>query len=405
MKKIKTVRDFNFEGKKVLIRVDFNVPINENYQIIDDTRIQYSIPTIKKILSDKGKVILISHFGRPKGKFSKNFSLKFLVNYLSDELNTTVKFHNDCIGEKSEKKANELKTGEILLLENLRFYQEEEKEDINFSKNLAKLADFYVNDAFSVSHRLHSSVSVLPKLFNKKCKCIGILMEKEILFLDKFLSGKGKKPVTVLLGGAKIYSKIKIIENLMDFSDHLLIGGGISYPFIKIKGGKIGNSIIEIENNKNIDDKLISILNLNNKKNIISLPTDVIISDYFDNSANIKICDIYSIPDKWIGLDIGPNSIKNFCNIINKSKTILWNGPMGVFELQKFSFGTKSIAKAIANATTKNKAFSLVGGGDSVAALKMVGYEKKISYLSTGGGAMLEYLKNKNNPGIQAMMV
>lgn len=405
MKKIKTVRDFNFEGKKVLIRVDFNVPINENYQIIDDTRIQYSIPTIKKILSDKGKVILISHFGRPKGKFSKNFSLKFLVNYLSDKLNTTVKFHNDCIGEKSEKKANELKTGEILLLENLRFYQEEEKEDINFSKSLARLADFYVNDAFSVSHRLHSSVSVLPKLFNKKCKCIGILMEKEILFLDKFLSGKGKKPVTVLLGGAKIYSKIKIIENLIDFSDHLLIGGGISYPFIKIKGGKIGNSIIEIENNKNIDDKLISILNLNNKKNIISLPTDVIISDYFDNSANIKICDIYSIPDKWIGLDIGPNSIKNFCNIINKSKTILWNGPMGVFELQKFSFGTKSIAKAIANATTKNKAFSLVGGGDSVAALKMVGYEKKISYLSTGGGAMLEYLKTKNNPGIQAMMV
>ncbi|WP_185850148.1 phosphoglycerate kinase [Blattabacterium cuenoti] len=405
MKKIKTVRDFNFEGKRVLIRVDFNVPINENYQIIDDTRIQYSIPTIKKILSDKGKVILISHFGRPKGKYSKNFSLKFLVNHLSDELNTTVKFHNDCIGEKSEKKVNELKTGEILLLENLRFYKEEEKEDINFSKNLARLADFYVNDAFSVSHRLHSSVSVLPKLFNKKCKCIGILMEKEILFLDKFLSGKGKKPVTVLLGGAKIFSKIKIIENLIDFSDHLLIGGGISYPFIKIKGGKIGDSITEIENNKNIDDKLTSILNLNNKKNIISLPTDVIISDYFDNSANTKICDIYSIPDKWIGLDIGPNSIKNFCNIINKSKTILWNGPMGVFELQKFSFGTKSIAKAIANATTKNKAFSLVGGGDSVAALKMVGYEKKISYLSTGGGAMLEYLKTKNNPGIQAMMI
>lgn len=402
MKKIKTVRDFNFEGKKVLIRVDFNVPINENYKIIDDTRIQYSIPTINKIISDKGKVILISHFGRPNGKPSKNFSLRFLVNYLSEKLNTSVKFHNDCIGETSERKANELKEGEILLLENLRFYKEEEKEDINFSKKLAKLADFYVNDAFSASHRLHSSISLLPKLFNNKCKCIGILMEKEILFLDKFLSGEGKKPITILLGGAKIYSKIKIVENLIDFSDYLLIGGGLSYPFVKRKGGKVGNSIVE--NNKNIDVKLTSILNLNNKKNKIFLPTDVIIADDFNNLANTKICNIYSIPDKWIGLDIGPNSIKNFCNIINRSKTILWNGPMGVFELQKFSFGTKSIAKAVANATTKNEAFSLVGGGDSIAALKMVGYEKKVSYLSTGGGAMLEYLKTKNNPGIKAII-
>ncbi|WP_185864244.1 phosphoglycerate kinase [Blattabacterium cuenoti] len=402
MKIIKTVKDFNFKNKKTLLRVDFNVPIDKNHRIIDDTRIQYSIPTIKKIISDQGKVILITHFGRPKGKNLKSLSLNFLVHILSKKLKTHIKFHDNCIGDETEKKVNELKKGEILLLENLRFYKEEEEENEQFAKKLAKLGEFYVNDAFSVSHRSHTSISLLPKLFNNN-KCIGMLMEKEILFLNKFLSGKGKKPITVLLGGAKIYSKIKVIENMINFSDYLIIGGGISYPFIKIKGGKVGNSIIK--DDQTIDHRLIHSILSKDNRNIIHFPNDVIIADSFNNSANTKICNIYSIPDKWIGLDIGPNSIKHFCHIIKKSKTILWNGPMGVFEFKKFSTGTKSIAKAIAKSTTENESFSLVGGGDSIAALKTEGYDKKISYLSTGGGAMLEYLKNKSSIGIQSIIM
>ncbi|WP_341660451.1 phosphoglycerate kinase [Blattabacterium cuenoti] len=402
MKKIKTVYDFNFENKTALIRVDFNVPVDKFKKITDDTRIQYSIPTIQKIISEKGKIVLISHFGRPKGRPSKTYSLKFLADHLSKQLKINVIFFEDCIGEAAINKVHELKHGEILLLENLRFYKEEEKEDINFAYELSKLGDIYVNDAFGVVHRFHTSITILPRFFGNK-KCIGLLMKKEIQYLDQFLYEKVKKPITVLLGGAKISSKIEVVENFMDFADSILIGGGMSYPFIKIKGGTIGNSIIE--ENKTIERTLKKFFQkYQNKIHIIHLLEDVVIADSFKNEANTKIVPIHSIPNGWMGLDIGPISIKNFCNIIEKSKTILWNGPVGVFEFSNFSLGTRSIARAIANVTEKG-AFSLVGGGDSIASLKMENCDKKISYLSTGGGAMLDSLKkNKTLPGINAII-
>ncbi|WP_185848994.1 phosphoglycerate kinase [Blattabacterium cuenoti] len=398
-KKIKTINDFNFENQTALIRVDFNVPINKSYEITDDTRIRYSIPTIQKILYEKGKIVLISHFGRPKGISSKIYSLKFLVHYLSKQLKVTVNFHEHCVGETVRKKVNELKNGEILLLENLRFYKEEEEENENFAYELSKLGDIYVNDAFGVSHRFHSSITILPKFFGKK-KCIGFLMKKEIQFIDKFSYGKGKRPITILLGGAKISSKIKIIENIINFADYILIGGAMSYPFIKMKGGMIGDSMIE--KNQSIENTLKKIFH-KNKNNIIHLPKDVIIADSFKNEANTKISPIHSIPNGWMGLDIGPFSIKNFCKIIEKSETILWNGPVGVFEFSNFSYGTRSIAKSVAN-TTEKGAFSLVGGGDSIASLKMEKCDQKISYLSTGGGAMLDSLKTQTLPGISAVI-
>ncbi|WP_185869383.1 phosphoglycerate kinase [Blattabacterium cuenoti] len=401
MNRIKTVNDFNFKNKTALLRVDYNVPVNKQHIITDDTRIQYSIPTIKKILSENGKIILISHFGRPKKKYDKNFSLKFLVPYLYKKLKVPINFSKSCIGEETNKKVNELKNGEILLLENIRFYKEEEERNENFAFELSKYGDIYVNDAFGVSHRLHTSTTVLPKFFGKK-KCIGLLMKKEIQFLNKFISGTGNKPITILLGGAKIISKIKVIENLINFSNHLLIGGGMSYPFIKIKGGKIGNSIIE--NDKNIEKTLKNILDkYQNSNNRLHLPKDILIAKYYDNKTKTKIVPINSIPNEWMGLDLGPNSIKYFSKIIEKSKTILWNGPVGVFELSNFSLGTKSIAKIIVE-TTKKGAFSLVGGGDTIAALKMEGLDKKISYLSTGGGAMLESLKGEILPGIKEII-
>ncbi|WP_185867431.1 phosphoglycerate kinase [Blattabacterium cuenoti] len=403
IKEIKTINNFNFENQIALIRVDFNVPINKSYKIIDDTRIQYSIPTIRKIISEKGKIVLISHFGRPKGIPSKTYSLEFLAHYLSRKLNVFVNFFGDCIGDSVIKKVNELKNGEILLLENLRFYKEEENEDENFAHELSKLGNIYVNDAFGVAHRLHSSITILPKFFGEK-KCIGFLMKKEIEFLNQFLYGKGEKPITVLLGGAKISSKIEIIENIINFADYILIGGGMSYPFIKMKGGKIGKSMIEEDKDQTIEKTLKKIFHKYKKKtNIIHLPEDVLIADSFKNGANTKISPIYSIPNGWMGLDIGPVSIKNFCKIIEKSKTILWNGPVGVFEFPNFSLGTRSVIKAIANATDKG-AFSLVGGGDSIASLKMEKSEKKMSYLSTGGGAMLYSLKKKILPGINAII-
>ncbi|ACY40314.1 phosphoglycerate kinase [Blattabacterium sp. (Blattella germanica) str. Bge] len=398
---IKTVNNFDFKNQIALMRVDFNVPIDKYYNITDDTRIQSTLPTIQKILSEKGKIILISHFGRPKGKPSKTYSLKFLIPFLSEKLKLTVDFCENCIGKNVEQKIHQLKNGKILLLENLRFYKEEEEGNENFAFELSKLGDIYVNDAFGVSHRSHTSISLLPKFFGKK-KCIGLLMQKEIQFLNKFLSGKGKKPITVILGGAKISSKIEIIENIIDFADHILIGGGMSYPFIKMKGGKIGNSIVE--KNQIIEETLNKILNKCQEKNKkLSFPKDVIIADSFKNTANTKISSIHSIPDRWMGLDIGPSSIKYFCNIIEKSNTILWNGPVGVFEFPNFSLGTRFIAKTIAKRTEKG-AFSLVGGGDSIASLKMEGCNNKISYLSTGGGALLESLKNKILPGIKAII-
>ncbi|WP_185863539.1 phosphoglycerate kinase [Blattabacterium cuenoti] len=400
-KDIKTIDDFNFENQTALIRVDFNVPVNKSYKITDDTRIQYSIPTIQKILSEKGKIVIISHFGRPKGVPLKTHSLKFLVDYLSQKLKVSVSFFGDCIGETALKKVNKLKNGEILLLENLRFYKEEEKENDNFAFELSKLGDIYVNDAFSVAHRFHTSITVLPKFFGKK-KCIGLLMKREIQYLNQFLYGKGKRPITILLGGSKISSKIDIIENLINFADYILIGGGMSYPFIKIKGGKIGNSLIEeYEKTEKTLKKIFH--KYQNKIDIIHLPIDVIAADSFKNEAHTKTLPIDSIPNGWMGLDIGPRTIKKFCAIIEKSKTILWNGPMGVFEFQNFSSGTRSIAKTIANITEKG-AFSLIGGGDSIASLRIENCDKKISYLSTGGGAMLDSLKSEMLPGIKAII-
>ncbi|WP_185868809.1 phosphoglycerate kinase [Blattabacterium cuenoti] len=406
IKNIKTISDFNFKNKTALLRTDFNVPVNKYHKITDDTRIQYSIPTIQKIISEKGKVVIISHFGRPKGFPSKTYSLKFLIPILSKILKLSVKFFENCIGKNVEKKVNELENGDVLLLENLRFYKEEEEENENFAFELSKLGDIYVNDAFGASHRSHTSITVLPKLFQEK-KCIGFLMQKEIQFLNKFfLSKKENRPITILLGGAKISSKIEIIENIINFADHILIGGGMSYPFILKKGGRIGNSLIEKEKNKmiKIEKILTKIINKCQKKNILHLPKDVIITNSFNNTKTTKISSIYSIPDGWTGLDIGPSSIKYFCDFIEQSKTILWNGPVGVFENPNFSLGTISIAEKIAK-TTEKGAFSLVGGGDSIAALKMGGYDKKISYLSTGGGALLESLKKKVLPGIKSLIL
>ncbi|WP_185882718.1 phosphoglycerate kinase [Blattabacterium cuenoti] len=400
MNEIKNINCFNFTNKRVLLRVDYNVPIN-NGHITDDTRIQRSIPTIQKILSKKGKIILISHFGRHKDYQNKNLSLKFLVPILSKILKISIKFCENCIGSHVIKKIDQLKNGEILLLENLRLYKEEEMEDPKFSFYLSKYGDIYINDAFSVCHRFHSSITVLPKFFNEK-KCMGILLEQEIKNLNLFLSEKSVKPITIILGGAKLSSKIETIKNIINFADHILLGGAMSFPFIKKKGGKIGNSYI---NNYILIEHLIENIICHSKiENKLSLPLDSIIANSFHNNAKTKIVSTYSIPNGWQGLDIGPNSIKNFCNIIQKSKTILWNGPMGVFEFPSFSLGTTSIAKGIAK-STKNGSFSLVGGGESLSALKIEKCEKNISYLSTGGGAMLEYLKNKNLPGIIALKV
>ncbi|WP_185851360.1 phosphoglycerate kinase [Blattabacterium cuenoti] len=401
--KIKTVNDFNFKNKIAIVRVDFNVPVDHSsLQITDDTRIQYSLPTIQKIISDHGRVVLLSHFGRPKGRRCKYDSLKIIVPLLSNKLQIPIKFYEDCIGENTKKNIRELKNKEVLLLENLRFYKEEEEGNENFASKLASLGDIYVNEAFSVSHRSHASISVLPKFFKEK-KCIGFLMKKEIQSLEKILGKKGKKPITILLGGAKISSKIDIIESIIRFSDFILIGGGMVYPFIKIQGGKIGDSLIE-----NISDntkKIIkNILCKNENKKKLHFPKNVTIANSFDNDAKKKIVPIHSIPDGWKGLDIASESIKYFCDIINKSNTIFWNGPVGVFEFYNFSLGTRSIARAIVNATEKG-AFSLVGGGDTIASLKMEKLEKKISYLSTGGGAMLESLKNEILPGIKALIL
>ncbi|WP_317167988.1 phosphoglycerate kinase [Blattabacterium cuenoti] len=410
---IKTINDFDFKNKIALVRVDFNVPIKINEkmkcEIMDDTRILLSLPTINKIISDNGKIIIITHIGRPKGIRSENLSTRFLVPFLSKKLKVSVKFSENCIGKTVENEISLLKNREILLLENIRFYKEEENDDKNFSFNLSKLGDIYVNDAFAVSHRLHASVHTTPKFFNKK-KCIGFLMKKEIHSLKKIL-GKGEKPITILLGGAKISSKIAIIENLINKVDNILIGGGMAYPFIKAKGGEVGDSLIKNEC-KYVEKTITNILNylkFKEKRTKIFFPEDVIITtmnhNHHSNSSpkNIKIVPIHSIPFGWVGLDIGPSTIKTFCKKIKKSKTILWNGPLGVFEKKDFSLGTKSIAKTIIE-TTKEGSFSLIGGGDTIASLKNIKKRKTdISYLSTGGGAMLEFLKNKIIPGIKSI--
>lgn len=390
--------NYNFNGKKALVRVDFNVPLNkETFAITDDTRIKAAIPTIKKILNDGGSVILMSHLGRPEGAQSK-YSLSHLLDYLKKAFNVPVHFASDCISEEATKKAAELKAGEILLLENLRFYKEEEKGDEGFAEKLARLGDVYVNDAFGTAHRAHASTAVIAKYFAADKKMFGLLMEAEVSSAQKVLN-KAEKPFTAIIGGAKVSDKILIIENLLNIATDIIIGGGMAYTFMKAKGGQIGNSLCE---NDRLDTALELIKKADEKGVCIHLPADSVIADKFDAEANISTAPSNSIPDGWMGLDIGPIACEHFVKVIEKSKTILWNGPMGVFEMQKFQNGTKTIAEAVANATTKG-AFSLVGGGDSVSAANKFGFAEKLSYVSTGGGAMLEFFEGKELPGIAAI--
>lgn len=393
---MKTLSDIDFKGKKALIRVDFNVPLDENFNVTDTTRIDAAKPTIDKILNDGGSVILMSHLGRPKGKEDK-YSLGHIVAKTSEILGKDVKFVNDCIGEDAEKAAASLQPGEVLLLENLRFYAEEEAGDEAFAQKLANLGDVYVNDAFGTAHRAHASTTIVAKFFPEN-KVFGALLAKEIESLDKVLKNS-EKPVTAVLGGSKVSSKITVIENILDKVDHLIIGGGMTFTFVKALGGKIGNSICE-------DDKqelALEILAQAKAKNVqIHIPVDVVAADAFSNDANTQEIDVNEIPDGWQGLDAGSKSLENFKKVILESKTILWNGPLGVFEMENFAKGTIALGEFIAEATEKG-AFSLVGGGDSVAAVKQFGLEPKMSYVSTGGGAMLEMLEGKTLPGIAAI--
>lgn len=394
---MKTLADINFANKKAVIRVDFNVPLDENFKVTDTTRIEAAKPTIDKILKDGGSVILMSHLGRPKGVEEK-YSLKHIVDKTSEILGVKVKFVNDSIGAEVEKAAADLKPGEVLLLENLRFYKEEEAGDEGFAKKLASLGDVYVNDAFGTAHRAHASTTIIANYFPEN-KVFGELLAKEIDSLNKVLKNS-EKPVTAVLGGSKVSSKITVIENILDKVDHLIIGGGMTFTFIKAQGGKIGDSICE-------DDKqelALEILAKAKEKNVqIHLPVDVVAADGFKNDAKTQVVAVDAIPDGWQGLDAGPKSLENLKQVILESKTILWNGPLGVFEMENFANGTIQLGNFIAEAT-QNGAFSLVGGGDSVAAVKQFGLEPKMSYVSTGGGAMLEMLEGRTLPGIAAIL-
>lgn len=394
---MKTLNDFNFKNKRALIRVDFNVPLNDSFEVTDATRIVSAKPTIIKILEDGGSCVLMSHLGRPKG-VQDEYSLKHIVNKIEDILGVEVKFAGDCVGAEAEEMANALQPGEILLLENLRFHEEEKQGDKAFAEQLSKLGDIYVNDAFGTAHRAHASTTIVAQFFPEH-KCFGLLLAKEIDSIKKVMED-GEKPVLAVLGGAKVSSKITVIENILDKVDHLIIGGGMTFTFIKAQGGSIGDSICE-------DDKMelaLDILKQAKAKGVqIHIPVDVIAADAFSNDANMKVCDVMHIPDGWQGLDAGPKSIANFDAVVNQCKTILWNGPLGVFEMESFANGTIELGNSIANAT-KNGAFSLVGGGDSVAAVKQFGFENKVSYVSTGGGAMLESLEGKTLPGIAAIL-
>ena len=391
--------EHNFKDEKALVRVDFNVPLDENFNITDDTRMRAAVPTIKKILNDGGSVILMSHLGRPKGGPEGKFSLKHLLQHLKELLpGVSVLFANDCIGAEAEQKAKDLKPGEVLLLENLRFYKEEEKGNEEFAKKLASLGDVYVNDAFGTAHRAHASTAVIAQFFPPDKRMFGLLMNAEVSNAEKVLNSS-EKPFTAILGGAKVSDKIEIIENLLNKANNIIIGGGMAYTFLKAQGKEIGNSLCE-------EDKLDlanDILSKAKEKNVVFLlPVDSVIADKFSEDADTKIVDNDHIEKGWMGLDIGRDSINLFSQTIFESKTILWNGPMGVFEMQKFQRGTKAIAEAIAKAT-QNGAYSLVGGGDSVAAVNEFHLADKVSYVSTGGGALLEYFEGKELPGIKAI--
>jgi len=394
---MKTIDQANFSGKKVLIRVDFNVPLDKDFNITDDNRITAALPTIKKILQDGGAVILMSHLGRPKDGPTDKYSLKHIVPHLSDLLGQQVEFANDCIGQEAIDKAKALQPGEVLLLENLRFYKEEEKGDVGFAKKLAALGNIYVNDAFGTAHRAHASTSVIAQFF-PDAKYFGYLMASELENAEKVLNNPAK-PFTAIMGGAKVSDKIQLIERLLDKVDNLIIGGGMTYTFFKAEGGQIGKSLVE-------EDKLDLAKSLVQKAkdkgvNLI-LPVDSVIADNFSNDANTEIAKNDHIKEGWMGLDIGPEAIEAFSKVIEGSKTILWNGPMGVFEMDKFEKGTKSVAEAIVKAT-ENGAFSLIGGGDSAAAISKFNLTSHVSYVSTGGGALLEYMEGKELPGVKAI--
>ena len=393
---MQTIDSYNFSGKKAIIRVDFNVPLNDQFEITDDTRIRAALPTIKKVLEGNGSVILMSHLGRPKGAEEK-FSLKHIISHLSQLLGCEVKFADDCIGDSAKNMASDLKSGEVMLLENLRYYSEEKKGDEEFAHKLASLADVWINDAFGTAHRAHASTAVIAKFFPED-KMFGYVIEGELNSVDKVLKDT-QRPLTAIMGGAKVSSKIEIIEHLMNKVDNLIIGGGMTYTFVKAMGGKIGDSLVE-------DDKLDiarEILKKAEKNNVkIHLAVDALIADDFNNNAKTKECNVHEIPENWMGLDIAGETIKNFSKVIEESKTILWNGPVGVFEMDTFAKGTKAIADAIVTATEKG-AFSLIGGGDSVAAINKYNLADKVSYVSTGGGALLEYIEGKELPGIKAI--
>jgi len=392
-----SINKISFKGKRVLIRVDFNVPLNNKFEITDDTRMIAALPTINKVISDGGRAVILSHLGRPKNGFEKKFSLKHLVGHLKILLDANVSFSSDCVGDQANYSVGKMKDGDVLLLENLRFYPEEKAGDINFAKKLSVLGDVYVNDAFGSAHRDHASTSIITKFFPKN-KFFGFLFNNEMNSLEKALKSP-KRPFTAIIGGAKISGKIDVIKSLFNRVDNLIIGGGMAYTFSKALGGNIGNSLVEpekIELAKNlIDESKKSSTNL-------FLPTDSLNAHDFNNDAKVNTSNILSVDPNYMGVDIGPDSIDRFSKIIRNSKTILWNGPMGVLEMKNFQNGTKKIGEAICFATKKG-AFSLVGGGDSVAATKMFNFEDKVSYLSTGGGAMLEYLEGKRLPGIVAI--
>ena len=394
---MKTLNDFNFKDKKAIIRVDFNVPLDENFNVTDANRIEAAKPTIDKILADGGSVILMSHLGRPKGAEDK-YSLRHIVAKTSEVLGVPVQFATDCIGEPATTAAAALQPGQVLLLENLRFYKEEEAGDVDFAKKLADLGDIYVNDAFGTAHRAHASTTIIAQFFPTS-KCFGTLLAKEIESLNKVLKNS-EKPVTAVLGGSKVSSKITVIENILDKVDHMIIGGGMTFTFIKALGGSVGDSICEDDK----QDLALEILRLAKEKGVqIHIPVDVVAADDFSNTANTQVVDVKHIPEGWQGLDAGPKSLANFKEVILASKTILWNGPLGVFEMPTFAKGTIALGDYIAEATA-NGAFSLVGGGDSVAAVKQFGFEHKVSYVSTGGGGMLESLEGKVLPGIEAIL-
>ena len=395
---MKTIDDINFSGKKALVRVDFNVPLDAEYNITDDKRMTAAMPTIKKILKDGGSVILMSHLGRPKDGPTEKYSLQHIVKHLSELTGTKVEFADDCISTEAKEKAANLPIGGVLLLENLRFYKEEEKGDKAFAEKLAALGDVYVNDAFGTAHRAHASTAVIAQ-FLPDAKYFGYLMGAELKNAEKVLNAP-ERPFTAIMGGAKVSDKILLIEKLMDKVDNILIGGGMTYTFIKANGGKIGKSLVE-------DDKLDlakELIKKANEKGVkLLIPTDSVIADAFSNDAETGNAYNDHIKDNWMGLDIGEDTIKKFSEIIKKSKTILWNGPMGVFEMSKFENGTKSVANAVVEAT-KNGAFSLIGGGDSAAAVAKFGLEDQVSYVSTGGGALLEYMEGKELPGVKAIL-